>query len=97
MKRLVLKTQTWRGDKSHANLEYGVAIIKLKGSYAETIFTVNACDAKLSGDQEDKLDWKKVKEYNTAYLSGDQEDKLVPLRTLQGVLYTTGYETITNY
>jgi hypothetical protein len=37
------------------------------------------------------------KEYNTVYLSGDQEDKLVPLRTLQGVLYTTGYETITNY
>jgi hypothetical protein len=30
-------------------------------------------------------------------LSGDQEDKLVSLRTLQGVLYTTGYETITNY
>jgi hypothetical protein len=30
-------------------------------------------------------------------LSGDQEDKLVPLRTLCGVLYTTGYETITNY
>jgi hypothetical protein len=58
---------------------------------------VNARGAVLSGDQEDKLDWKRVKEYNTAYLSGDQEDKLVPLRTLQGVLYTTGYETITNY
>jgi hypothetical protein len=76
MNRLVHKTQTWRGDKSRANLEYGTAIVKLKGSYAETIFTVSARDAKLSGDQEDKL---------------------VPLRTLQGVLYTTGYETITNY
>jgi hypothetical protein len=71
--------------------------VRLRVSYAETILTVSAHDAKLSGDQENKLDWKRVKEYNTAYLSGDQEDKLVPLRTLQGVLYTTGYEMITNY
>jgi hypothetical protein len=56
---LVLKTQTWRGDKSRANLEYGAAIVRLKGSYAETILTGSACDAKLSGDQEDKLDWKR--------------------------------------
>jgi hypothetical protein len=56
MNRLVCKTQTWHGDKSRANLEYGAASIRLKGSYAETILTVNARDAKLSGDQEDKLD-----------------------------------------
>jgi hypothetical protein len=56
MNRLVHKTQTWRGDKSRTNLEYGTANVKLRGSYAETIFTVNARDAKLSGDQEDKLD-----------------------------------------
>jgi hypothetical protein len=75
-----------------------VANIKLRGPYAGTILTVSARgSAKLSGDQEDKLDWKSVKEYNTAHLSGDQEDKLVPLRMLHGVLYTTGYETITNY
>jgi hypothetical protein len=71
--------------------------VRLRGLYTRTVLTVNARGAVLSGDQEDKLDWKRVKEYNTAYLSGDQEDKLVPLRTLQGVLYTTGYETITNY
>jgi hypothetical protein len=57
--RLVLKTQTWRRDKSCANLEYGAAIVRLKGSYAETILTGSARDAKLSGDQEDKLDWKR--------------------------------------
>jgi hypothetical protein len=57
MNRLVHKTQTWRRDKSHANLEYGVANVRLKGSYAETILTVSAHNAKLSGDQEDKLDW----------------------------------------
>jgi hypothetical protein len=56
MNRLVHKTQTWRGDKSHANLEYSAANIRLKGCYAETILTVNARNAKLSGDQEDKLD-----------------------------------------
>jgi hypothetical protein len=55
--RLVCKTQTWRGDKSRANLEYSVANIRLRVSYTETILTVSACDAKLSGDQEDKLDW----------------------------------------
>jgi hypothetical protein len=57
MNRLVYKTQTWCRDKSCANLEYGVANVRLKGSYAETILTVSARDAKLSGDQEDKLDW----------------------------------------
>jgi hypothetical protein len=57
MNRLVCKTQTWRGDKSRANLEYGAANVRLEGSYAETILTGNARDAKLSGDQEDKLDW----------------------------------------
>jgi hypothetical protein len=76
LNRLVRKTQTWRGDKSRANLEYGAANVRLRVSYTETILTVSARDAKLSGDQEDKL---------------------VSLRTLQGVLYTTGYETITNY
>jgi hypothetical protein len=59
MNRLVHKTQTWHGDKSRTNLEYGVAIVKLEGSYAETIFTVSAHNTKLSGDQEDKLDWKR--------------------------------------
>jgi hypothetical protein len=76
LNRLVHKTQTRRGDKSRANLEYGAAIVRLRVSYTETILTVSARDAKLSGDQEDKL---------------------VSLRTLHGVLYTTGYETITNY
>jgi hypothetical protein len=56
MNRLVHKTQTWHGDKSRANLEYGVANVRLEGSYTETILTVSAHDAKLSGDQEDKLD-----------------------------------------
>jgi hypothetical protein len=30
------------------------------------------------------------------FLSENQEDKLVPLRTLQGVLYTTRHESLTN-
>jgi hypothetical protein len=56
MNCLVRKTQTWRGDKSRANLEYGAANIRLKVPYTETILTVSARNAKLSGDQEDKLD-----------------------------------------
>jgi hypothetical protein len=56
LNRLVRKTQTWRGDKSRANLEYGAANVRLRVSYAETILTVSARDTKLSGDQEDKLD-----------------------------------------
>jgi hypothetical protein len=58
LNRLVRKTQTWRGDKSRANLEYGAANVRLRVSYTETILTVSARDAKLSGDQEDKLDLK---------------------------------------
>jgi hypothetical protein len=56
MNSQVCKTQTWCGDKSCANLEYGTASVRLRGSYTETILTVSACDTKLSGDQEDKLD-----------------------------------------
>jgi hypothetical protein len=52
---VVCKTQTWRGDKSHTNLEYDTANVKLRGPYAGTVFTVSACGTKLSGDQEDKL------------------------------------------
>jgi hypothetical protein len=57
MNRLVHKTQTWHGDKSHANLEYDAASVKLRGPCTGSVFTVNARGAKLSGDQEDKLDW----------------------------------------
>jgi hypothetical protein len=56
MNRRVCKTQTWHGDKSCTNLEYGAVSVRLRGSYTETILTVSARDAKLSGDQEDKLD-----------------------------------------
>jgi hypothetical protein len=48
----------------------------------------------LSENQEDKLDW--CNEDRNANLSENQEDKLALLRTLQGVLYTTRDESLTN-
>jgi hypothetical protein len=63
MNRLVHKTQTWRGDKSRANTEIDAASVRLRVLYARTTLTVNARGAVLSGDQEDKLDWKESKEY----------------------------------
>jgi hypothetical protein len=50
----------------------------------------------LSENQEDKLDWYYGRQERNANLSESQEDKLVLLRMLQGVLYTTRYESFTN-
>jgi hypothetical protein len=48
--RLVCKTQTRRGDKSHANTEIDAVSVRLRGPYAGTVLTVNARGAVLSGD-----------------------------------------------
>jgi hypothetical protein len=50
---------------------------------------------KLSENQEDKLDWS-IEYKGNMHLSENKEDKLVSLRTLQGVLYTTRHESLTN-
>ena len=59
MNRLVHKTQTRRRDKSRANTEIDTASVRLRVLYTRTALTVNARGAVLSGDQEDKLDWKR--------------------------------------
>jgi hypothetical protein len=50
----------------------------------------------LSENQEDKFRLMIAKTSKDANLSENQEDKLALLRTLQGVLYTTRDESLTN-
>jgi hypothetical protein len=63
----------------------------MQGNNSDVTLTIS-----LSENQEDKLDWCLRKTSKNANLSENQEDKLVLLRTLQGVLYTTRDESLTN-
>ncbi|KAN0131097.1 hypothetical protein V8E53_011098 [Lactarius tabidus] len=63
---------------------------------AMMVLTAVSHKGKLRQNQEDKLDWYYGRQERNANLRQNQEDKLVLLRTLQGILYTTRTELLTN-